>query len=197
MRNTKYIKFKYFLDFPISLILIIIFSPLLLLISILVFVTMKNPIFFVQKRTGLHKSQFSIYKFRTMSDTEEDELKRVTKLGNILRFLKLDELPQLFNILKGDMTLIGPRPLLPEYDDIYSNKQNIRFLVKPGITGLCQIKSLTKKKMSWSSRFNFDLIYVRKVNFHFDIYILLKTLSLLFKNKISKGSNYDNFEKFK
>ena len=197
MRNTKYIKFKYFLDFPISLILIIIFSPLLLLISILVFVTMKNPIFFVQKRTGLHKSQFSIYKFRTMNDTEEDELKRVTKLGNILRFLKLDELPQLFNILKGDMTLIGPRPLLPEYDDIYSNKQNIRFLVKPGITGLCQIKSLTKKKMSWSSRFNFDLIYVRKVNFHFDIYILLKTLSLLFKNKISKGSNYDNFEKFK
>ena len=140
MRNTKYIKFKYFLDFPISLILIIIFSPLLLLISILVFVTMKNPIFFVQKRTGLHKSQFSIYKFRTMNDTEEDELKRVTKLGNILRFLKLDELPQLFNILKGDMTLIGPRPLLPEYDDIYSNKQNIRFLVKPGITGLCQIK---------------------------------------------------------
>ena len=132
-----------------------------------------------------------------MNDTEEDELKRVTKLGNILRFLKLDELPQLFNILKGDMTLIGPRPLLPEYDDIYSNKQNIRFLVKPGITGLCQIKSLTKKKMSWSSRFNFDLIYVRKVNFHFDIYILLKTLSLLFKNKISKGSNYDNFEKFK
>lgn len=197
MRNTKYIKFKYFLDFPISLILIIIFSPLLLLISILVFVTMKNPIFFVQKRTGLHKSQFYIYKFRTMNDTEEDELKRVTKLGNILRFLKLDELPQLFNILKGDMTLIGPRPLLPEYDDIYSNKQNIRFLVKPGITGLCQIKSLTKKKMSWSSRFNFDLIYVRKVNFHFDIYILLKTLSLLFKNKISKGSNYDNFEKFK
>ena len=197
MRNTKYIKFKYFLDFPISLILIIIFSPLLLLISILVFVTMKNPIFFVQKRTGLHKSQFSIYKFRTMSDTEEDELKRVTKLGNILRFLKLDELPQLFNILKGDMTLIGPRPLLPEYDDIYSNKQNIRFLVKPGITGLCQIKSLTKKKMSWSSRFNFDLIYIRKVNFHFDIYILLKTLSLLFKNKISKGSNYDNFDKFK
>ena len=197
MRNTKYIKFKYFLDFPISLILIIIFSPLLLLISILVFVTMKNPIFFVQKRTGLHKSQFSIYKFRTMNDTEEDELKRVTKLGNILRFLKLDELPQLFNILKGDMTLIGPRPLLPEYDDIYSNKQNIRFLVKPGITGLCQIKSLTKKKMSWSSRFNFDLIYVRKVNFHFDIYILLRTLSLLFKNKISKGSNYDNFEKFK
>ncbi len=81
-----------------------------------------------------------------MNDTEEDELKRVTKLGNILRFLKLDELPQLFNILKGDMTLIGPRPLLPEYDDIYSNKQNIRFLVKPGITGLCQIKSLTKKK---------------------------------------------------
>ena len=197
MRNTKYIKFKYFLDFPISLILIIIFSPLLLLISILVFVTMKNPIFFVQKRTGLHKSQFSIYKFRTMSDTEEDELKRVTKLGNILRFLKLDELPQLFNILKGDMTLIGPRPLLPEYDDIYSNKQNIRFLVKPGLTGLCQIKSLTKKKMSWSSRFNFDLIYIRKVNFHFDIYILLKTLSLLFKNKISKGSNYDNFDKFK
>ena len=197
MRNTKYIKFKYFLDFPISLILIIIFSPLLLLISILVFVTMKNPIFFVQKRTGLHKSQFSIYKFRTMNDTEEDELKRVTKLGNILRFLKLDELPQLFNILKGDMTLIGPRPLLPEYDDIYSNKQNIRFLVKPGLTGLCQIKSLTKKKMSWSSRFNFDLIYIRKVNFHFDIYILLKTLSLLFKNKISKGSNYDNFDKFK
>lgn len=197
MRNTKYIKFKYLLDFPISLILIIIFSPLLLLISFLIFVKMKNPIFFVQKRTGLHKSQFSIYKFRTMNDTEEEELKRVTKLGNILRFLKLDELPQLFNILKGDMTFIGPRPLLPEYDDIYSNKQNIRFLVKPGITGLCQIKSLTKKKMSWSSRFNYDLIYVRKVNFHFDIYILIKTLILLFKNKISKGSNYDNFEKFK
>ncbi len=158
---------------------------------------MKFPIFFVQKRTGLHKCQFFMYKFRTMSDTEEEELKRITKLGHILRFLKLDELPQLFNILKGDMTLIGPRPLLPEYDDIYSNKQNKRFLVKPGITGLCQIKSLTKKKLSWSSRFNFDIIYVSNVNFYFDIYILLKTLSLLFKNKISKDSNYDNFEKFK
>ena len=132
-----------------------------------------------------------------MSNTQEEEIKRITKLGYILRLLKLDELPQLFNILKGDMTLIGPRPLLPEYDKLYSKKQNKRFLVKPGITGLCQIKSLTKTKMPWPSRFNFDLIYIKKLNFYFDIYILFKTLSLLFKNRISKDSNYDNFVKFK
>ncbi len=197
MINTKYIKIKYSLDLPISLILLILLFPLMLLISISIFLTMNFPIFFVQKRTGLNKNKFSIIKFRTMSNTHEEEIKRITKLGYILRLLKLDELPQLFNILKGDMTLIGPRPLLPEYDKLYSKKQNKRFLVKPGITGLCQIKSLTKTKMSWPSRFNFDLIYIKKLNFYFDIYILFKTLSLLFKNRISKDSNYDNFVKFK
>lgn len=197
MKKTKYIKIKYFLDIPISLALLFIFSPLIILVSISVLVTMKFPIFFIQKRTGLNKSQFFIYKFRTMNETNQDEFKRITKLGHFLRFFKLDEIPQLFNILKGEMTLIGPRPLLPEYDDIYSIKQNMRFLVKPGITGLCQIKSLTKNKISWPSRLNFDQIYVSKVSFFLDIYILIKTLRLLFNNKISKKSNYDNFEKFK
>tara|TARA_B100001057_G_C22798342_1_gene930572 strand:+ start:984 stop:1577 length:594 start_codon:yes stop_codon:yes gene_type:complete len=197
MKKIKYIRIKYFLDFPISLILIFIFLPIIILVSISVFITMKFPIFFVQKRSGLNKSLFYIYKFRTMNETNEEEVKRVTKLGRVLRLFKIDELPQLFNILKGEMTLIGPRPLLPEYNDIYSNKQNTRFLVKPGITGLCQIKSLSKKKMSWQSRLNFDHIYVKKVNLYLDIHILIKTLCLLFNNKISKKSNYDNFEKFK
>lgn len=159
--------------------------------------TVGMPIFFIQKRVGLDKKTFSIIKFRTMNKNSLSDHQRITRLGKYLRIFKLDELPQLFNILRGEMSLIGPRPLLPEYNDLYSNKQNIRFLVKPGLTGLSQIKVLENKKLNWSAKLNFDQIYVNKLNFFFDLYILFITLKLIYKNKLSKNDEYDNFDKFK
>lgn len=128
------------------------------------------------------------------SFSEED---RVTRFGNLLRKYKLDELPQFFNILRGEMTFIGPRPLLPEYNHLYSHNQNTRFKVKPGLTGLCQIKVLKNKKLSWVSKLNFDRIYVTKLNFFLDLYVLFETFHLITKKLISNSSEYDNFEKFK
>ena len=197
MNNSKYIKFKYLFDYPIALLLIIIFSPILLIVSLMILFTVGMPIFFIQKRVGLDKKTFSIIKFRTMNKNSLSDHQRITRLGKYLRIFKLDELPQLFNILRGEMSLIGPRPLLPEYNDLYSNKQNIRFLVKPGLTGLSQIKVLENKKLNWSAKLNFDQIYVNKLNFFFDLYILFITLKLIYKNKLSKNDEYDNFDKFK
>lgn len=197
MNNSKYIKLKYLFDYPIALFLIIILSPILLIVSLMILFTMGMPIFFIQKRVGLDKKTFSIIKFRTMKKNSLSDQQRITKLGKYLRIFKLDELPQLFNILRGEMSLIGPRPLLPEYNDLYSSKQNIRFLVKPGLTGLSQIKVLKNKKLNWSAKLNFDQIYINKLNFYFDLYILFITLKLIFKSKLSKNDEYDNFDKFK
>lgn len=141
------------------------------------------PIFFVQTRSGKNKKHFKIFKFRTMiTDTyklkEED---RLTSLGIFLRKFSLDELPQLFNVIKGDMSLVGPRPLLIEYDDNYSDKQNLRFLVKPGITGLAQVEG--RNSLTWEEKFELDIKYVKQLSFVNDLEILIKTIKVVFFSK--------------
>ena len=188
MRNTKYIKFKYFLDFPISLILIIIFSPLLLLISILVFVTMKNPIFFVQKRTGLHKSQFSIYKFRTMQIDTPDIPTHLfknndsvyTAIGPFLRKYSLDEIPQLINLIRGDMTFIGPRPALYNQDDLIQLRTEARIhRLIPGVTGWAQVNG--RDELSIKEKIRMEIFYLENQSTLLDAKILILTLFKVFK----------------
>jgi sugar transferase EpsL len=125
---------------------------------------MGAPVLFTQIRSGQSKKGFTIYKFRTMRDGAEGDSDedRITSLGNTLRRWSLDELPQLFNVVKGDMSLVGPRPLLPEYDAYYSDEQNKRFLVKPGVTGLAQV--VGRNDLQWNEKFALDIAYVNSLS---------------------------------
>ncbi|TVX91804.1 sugar transferase [Paenibacillus agilis] len=170
---------KRLFDIVLSFILIIIFSPFLLLIAIYVRMTIGKPVMFNQERTGLHMKSFKLYKFRTMSDEFlpngeplPDE-QRLTRAGNILRMSSLDELPQLFNVLKGDMSLVGPRPLPSKYNPYYYEAERVRFTVRPGITGLAQISG--RNMLSWQARFQCDRDYVERQSMWLDIVILFKT----------------------
>lgn len=180
----KYINYKPYLDFFISIFLFLILSPLIFFICILILIVIGRPIFFVQQRLGKNKKIFSIIKFRTLKNStstnvalDEDDL-RSTKLGLFLRKTSLDELPNLINVIKGDMSFIGPRPLLVRYKDGFSNYFDIRHSVKPGITGIAQIKGRTN--MSWRNRFRFDVFYVKKISFKLDFFIFTKTIKYLF-----------------
>jgi lipopolysaccharide/colanic/teichoic acid biosynthesis glycosyltransferase len=138
---------------------------------------MQFPIFFTQKRLGKSGKVFFLWKFRTLSTDEDKELhQRIFFWGNLLRASNLDELPQLWNVLKGEMSLVGPRPLPVDYEQLFSNEQNKRHEVRPGITGLAQVNG--KNNLSWDEKFRFDLEYVNKVSFVLDLKILFKTLIL-------------------
>jgi lipopolysaccharide/colanic/teichoic acid biosynthesis glycosyltransferase len=170
-------------DIIISLIGLIIFTPLLLLISIAILVFDGFPIIFVQPRLGKNKKEFNIIKFRTMkmgdSKSSEDDEIRQTLLGKLLRKTSLDELPVLINVLKGEMSLVGPRPLLIKYSERFNSFQNRRHEVLPGITGLAQIKG--RNQLSWEEKFNYDIQYIDEHNFLLDIMILFRTIgSVLF-----------------
>jgi lipopolysaccharide/colanic/teichoic acid biosynthesis glycosyltransferase len=185
--------FKRFLDIILSLILIIFLSPVMMLLFFLVWFMIGFPIF-KQKRPGLNNKIFTLYKFKTLYDASKNihESKRQNSLGNFLRKTGLDELPQLFNILKNDMSLVGPRPLLLEYLNKYSNYEKKRHIVKPGITGLAQVNPELSGVKSWNKSIKLDIHYTKNVSFFFDNQILLKTLKLiLFKKK-----QYKDFKKF-
>jgi len=185
--------FKRFLDVILSLILIIFLFPVMILLFFLIWFVIGFPIF-KQKRLGLNNKIFTIYKFKTLYDTSNNihERKRQNSLGNFLRKAGLDELPQLFNILKNDMSLVGPRPLLLEYLNKYSNYEKKRHLVKPGITGLAQVNPGPSGVKSWNKRIKLDIYYTKNVSFFLDIQIFLKTIELiLFKKK-----QYKDFKKF-
>jgi lipopolysaccharide/colanic/teichoic acid biosynthesis glycosyltransferase len=165
--NHKGIYRKYFkrpLDIVLALIAIIIFSPVMLIVSILVRINLGSPVIFKQQRPGLNEKIFTLYKFRTMTDErgKNGELlpdsARLTKFGKFLRSTSLDELPELFNILKGDMSIVGPRPLLVEYLPLYNDYQKRRHEVRPGLTGLAQING--RNAITWEQRFNLDVQYV-------------------------------------
>lgn len=161
----------------------------MILIFILVWIFIGYPIF-TQIRPGLNNKLFTIYKFKTLYDGDGDELLRTSSFGNFLRKFGLDELPQLINILKNDMSIIGPRPLLKEYLNKYSKKELKRHNIKPGITGLAQIISKNSNDL-WSKRLNLDIYYVENISFILDVKIFIKTIKLvLFKKK------YSNFKKF-
>ena len=185
--------FKRFLDVILSLILIIFLSPVMILLFFVIWFIIGFPIF-KQKRPGLKNKIFTLYKFKTLYDASKNihESKRQNKLGNLLRKTGLDELPQLFNILENSMSLVGPRPLLVEYLNKYSNYEKKRHLVKPGITGLAQVNPELSGVKSWNKSIKLDIYYTKNVSFFLDIQILFNTIKLiLFKKK-----QYKDFKKF-
>ena len=184
--------FKRLFDIIFSLILILLSFPLMIIIFFLVWIFIGSPIFF-QKRPGLNNKIFTLYKFKSLYDTKKNilENKRQNKFGNFLRKTGLDELPQLFNILENNMSFVGPRPLLVEYLNKYTNSQKKRHNVKPGITGLAQINPDPSGIKSWEKSIKLDTYYVKNISFYLDMKILFKTVILiLFKKK-----QYDDFKK--
>jgi undecaprenyl phosphate N,N'-diacetylbacillosamine 1-phosphate transferase len=188
------------LDRILALILIIIFSPVMLITAILIYFKLKNPVVFTQIRPTKNEKLFKIYKFRTMSDERDengnllpDEV-RLKGFGKTVRELSLDELPQLFNVLKGDISFIGPRPLLVEYLDKYSDFQKQRHLVKGGISGLAQIKG--RNNLSWKNKFRYDVFYAKHVSFKLDLYIIWLTILKVIKRENVNQQGKATVEKF-
>ena len=176
---------KRFLDFMLSLMGIIVLSPILLILWILVRVKLGSPVLFHQERPGRNEKIFKLYKFRSMTDERDeqgnllpDEV-RLTKFGKVLRSTSLDELPELFNILKGDMSLIGPRPLLVRYLPYYTDEERHRHDVRPGLTGLAQVNG--RNALGWEDRFRYDLYYVEHLSFLMDLKIIGMTAGKVLK----------------
>ena len=192
---------KNFIDFIISLISILLFSPLLLIIGTLIYIFNGSPILFIQKRPGYKGRPFKFYKFRTMKDIENNngdllpDNKRLTSLGTFLRKTSLDELPSLLNVLKGDMSLTGPRPLLMEYLPLYSKKQFRRHEVKPGITGWAQING--RNTISWEEKFELDVWYVDNQSFLLDMRIIISTIWKVLKREGVSHKQFATMPKFK
>lgn len=187
-----YILIKSFFDFIFSLIGILILAPVFIIISLILYFDFKESPFFFQKRVGKNNRIFSIIKYKTMKNTRDengillpDEL-RLTKLGTLIRKTSLDEIPQLFNVLKGEMSFVGPRPLLESYLPLYNEFQKKRHLVKPGITGWTQVNG--RNSNSWEQKFEYDVWYVNNISFLLDIKILFKTVKKVF---ISEGISAD------
>lgn len=179
--------FKRLLDFVLSLAAIIILSPILLLIALLVRIKLGSPVIFKQQRPGMNEKIFTLYKFRTMTDERDekgellpDEM-RLTDFGKFLRASSLDELPELFNILKGDMSIVGPRPLLIEYLPLYNAHQRRRHEVRPGLTGWAQVNG--RNAIGWEEKFNYDVEYVNKISFLLDVKIILLTILKIIKKE--------------
>lgn len=195
----KYFYIKSILDIILSYLLLCILLPFFLFIYILVLFYMGRPVLFRQERVGFNCHTFKIFKFRTMKaknieNEDNSDFARITWLGNILRKLSIDELPQLINIAKGEMSFIGPRALLVEYLPLYSKDQNRRHNVKPGITGLAQVNG--RNSISWKKRFYYDLEYVNRYSIFLDIYILLKTIFVIVYQKGINSSKQVTMEKF-
>ena len=182
---AKYI--KRILDFILSFIALIVLSPVFLIIAILVRIKLGSPIIFKQERPGKDEKIFTLYKFRTMTDKKDEngnllpDSERLTKFGKILRSTSLDELPELFNILKGDMAIVGPRPLLVKYLPYYTDEERHRHDVRPGLTGLAQIHG--RNTTNWTDRFRYDVNYTKNITFLGDIKILLKTVIKVVKKE--------------
>ncbi len=194
-------KAKRIFDFLLSLILLILLSPITLIIAILVKIKLGSPILFKQKRPGLNEKLFEMYKFRTMHDSIDKngrllpDKERLTSLGLFLRKMSLDELPELFNVLKGDMSFVGPRPLLVEYLPLYNEKQRKRHNVKPGITGWAQING--RNAITWEEKFELDVWYVENCSLWLDFKILIKTFFKVLKKEGISQMGMATMEKFK
>src|SRR5690625_462773 len=188
---SKFIKRP--MDLVLSLIAIILFSPLLLIVALLVKAKLGGPVLFKQKRPGLNERIFNMYKFRTMTDERDQNgvllpaEERLSRVAKIMRSQSLDELAGLGNRIKGDMSIIGPRPLLTEYLPLYTKQQKKRHNVRPGLTGLAQVNG--RNAISWEEKFQLDVMYVTKVSFIGDLKILLLTIKKIF---IREGINFKN-----
>lgn len=179
--------FKRLFDFTISFWVLLFLLPLLLLLALLVRLNMSSPIFFTQTRPGLHGKAFTLIKFRTMTNAQGGDsallpdAKRLTHFGRFLRATSLDELPELWNVIKGDMSLVGPRPLLMEYLPLYSSEQARRHDVRPGITGWAQVNG--RNAISWDEKFKLDVWYVEHQSFWLDMKILFLTVMRVFQQR--------------
>lgn len=195
----KYI--KRILDFLLSGIVLIILAIPLIIVGLLIKVQLGSPILFRQKRPGKNGKIFEIIKFRTMNNTKDengnllpDDL-RLTKFGKFIRSTSIDELPELINILKGDMSIVGPRPLLVEYLDLYNEEQKHRHDVRPGLTGLAQVNG--RNCITWEAKFKYDIEYVKNVTFINDCKIILKTIEKVLLREDINASENVTMEKFK
>ena len=193
--------FKRILDLLLSVIGFLILSPIFLIVTILLFIANAGKPFFFQARPGKNEKIFKIIKFKTMTDQKDaqgnflpDE-KRLTKIGNFVRKTSLDEIPQLLNVIKGDMSLIGPRPLLIQYLPLYNNRQKRRHEVRPGITGWAQVNG--RNSVSWKDKFNYDVWYVDNLSFLLDLKILFMTLIKVFKSEGISADGQATMEAFK
>jgi lipopolysaccharide/colanic/teichoic acid biosynthesis glycosyltransferase len=195
----KYI--KRILDFLISFTAILITLPIMLLVGLSLVVFGKNNIFFIQERPGKDAKIFRVVKFKTMSDDKDNngkllpDSRRLTRTGKILRASSLDELPQLFNVLKGDMSLVGPRPLLTDYLPLYNERQARRHDVKPGITGWAQVNG--RNSVSWEDRLEMDAWYVENLSFKLDMKIILLTVLKVVRQEGISSSSAATMERFK
>lgn len=204
LTNRKSIYRRYFkrpMDFILSIAAIIVLSPVLLVVAILVRLWLGSPIIFKQQRPGLNEKIFTLYKFRTMTDIRDengelltDEF-RLTKFGKFLRSTSLDELPELFNILKGDMSLVGPRPLLVQYLPLYNEHQKRRHEVRPGLTGLAQVSG--RNTISWEDKFNLDIQYVDNISLIGDWRIIFNTFKRVFAREGISSETAATMEPFK
>lgn len=180
------------MDFVLSLLAIIVLSPVILIIAVLVRIKLGSPVIFKQKRPGLNEKIFTLYKFRTMTDERDEngellpDAARLTKFGRALRSTSLDELPELFSILKGDMSIVGPRPLLVEYLPLYNEHQKRRHCVRPGLTGLAQIGG--RNAITWEEKFNLDIEYADSASFLLDWKIIFLTVK---KVLVKEGINQE------
>ena len=185
-------KIKRLLDFLIASLLLIFFLPIIIFFSILILIFDKQNPLFKQKRSGKDGSDIHIFKLSTMKS--KNDKKYVTNLGNILRISKIDELPQLFNVICGSISLVGPRPLYTEFNKYLSSKHKLRLDIKPGITGLAQIKM--RDSTNWNKKFNYDVFYVKHFSITFDFYIMYQTLIMLInvltkkEKKIIESNDY-------
>lgn len=206
MKNIKdwkkmYIKIiKPSLDLISSFIGLVLLFPIFILVTILLFIANDGKPFFFQSRPGINGKIFKIIKFKTMNDKKDrhgtllPDADRLTKVGNFVRKTSLDELPQLINVFKGDMSLVGPRPLLTNYLHLYNEFQNIRHNVKPGITGWAQVNG--RNAISWDQKFTYDVWYVENISFTLDVKILLKTVIKVIKSDGINAADAATIEPF-
>jgi undecaprenyl phosphate N,N'-diacetylbacillosamine 1-phosphate transferase len=192
---------KPFFDRSVSFFLLMILSPIILLLVLLLFIFNNGRIWFTQERPGLDGKPFTVIKFKTMTDEHDgngnllSDEKRLTWIGKFIRRTSFDEIPQLINVLKGEMSFVGPRPLLMEYLPLYNAQQSRRHSVRPGITGWAQVNG--RNTISWEAKFEFDVWYVENISFWLDLKILLLTLMKVIKSEgISSGSSA-TMEKFR
>lgn len=192
---------KVFIDFILSLVIILLTLPIIICVTLLLLVTNNGNPFFLQSRPGKHGKIFKIIKFKTMIDKkdENDELlpdeMRITSVGRIIRKTSLDELLQFVNVIKGDMSVVGPRPLLPEYLSLYNDYQKRRHEVKPGITGWAQVNG--RNSISWEKKFEYDIWYVDNISIKTDMKILFLTFVKIFKSEGISSETSVTMEKFK
>jgi lipopolysaccharide/colanic/teichoic acid biosynthesis glycosyltransferase len=192
--------FKPFLDFIIALIAFIILSPIFIIVVILLLVANDGKVFFFQPRPGKCGKIFKVLKFKTMNDQNDDsgnllsDEKRLTIVGKIIRKTSFDEIPQLLNVIKGDMSLIGPRPLLVDYLPLYNEIQKKRHNVKPGITGWAQVNG--RNAISWEQKFEYDIWYVENLSFLLDARIFFLTIKKVFKSEGISSSTTVTMERF-